>query len=1092
MNLFADEKIDVAENDFIYKYLDSIWEQTLNGKTTTTYFNATKQEFDEIISYYIEGIKEEAFVLTAEIEQKQYCNPYYPILDLLKREIMKKKENNFADYIDEADIYHCQERIFFDFFKDNLIQRKEDVIFEELDYERKKIKDSLYNLLVKLNKEKPLVIIIKDIHNAKSSTLEFLKYLMLNKQQEKIMFIFSFQKNKHLKTDKLKNLSKKSWKSFVEKIELKETVIELKNLKYLKRDELIADEEADLSLEELIDLSNNCFNFLALKQAQEYILIAYKSYKKDKIKLNDKYYIKMINLLGDIHSLLDEADTALIYYQLLSNHLQESDSKDLAVAYRKTARVYFQKYNLETAYKLVKKSLKLALEFSADIEVFKSYFLICLIQEKWGKYNLNEWKNLYANLINYGEKLGFNNTLARCYIYYYEVAEATTKDVLNYWRKGLKIAKKYNNIFRISVAYQIRGVLYTRQKAYDKVLEYYNKSKEIRKKLNDKSSLAFIYNGLGYYRCLMGSYTQAYEYYNKSLVYSQETNDYHEIGMTCYNLALTLFLAFEHQKAQFYLEEVIEITKILEIKGLKYHSRSKIHALLGINYLKSGNLTKVYDSVAKIKAEISKNGEYKRDDFEDFFLDFFTALYYKSDSNYKMSKDFFAKASDKLNNIDTATQHIAPRFYYEYALLVKKSGDLKQAKNLFKHGLSASKSLEHDLYTSLFLKELGEAVEVKRFDFSKKNFNFKWIAESAKLKRTLNKLYNKISRVKFLNNLQNILVKSDEKEGLIKRIMELINHNFLIEKSCLYLKKGNDWENYYNNEFISDDFYSESNIKQVADICGREELICNKKDEKQSTKCFSIVGDFNSLLYLPLESENKLIGFILCLTMKNEIQFSEDDLEILSIASKQISVVLDKIDLEEKNKELTIQQDIISAVIKILELHDRYTKGHSESVASFTAEIAKRIGLKKEEVDKAYWSGLVHDIGKIMIDRDVLNKPSSLTDEEYNLIKKHPKKGCQVLETSTAKSLKSIGKYILHHHERWDGKGYPDGLRENEIPVISQILNVADAWDAMTTNRAYRDGLSKTEAISELRENKGTQFPPQVVDIALEIIEEVY
>ena len=1097
MSLFAGEKRNIIKEDFIYKYLDNVWANTLEGKTTTAYFNAAKQVFDDKSSSYLEKIKKDALVLDMVIEKKRYYKPYYPFLNLIKEEIMKKKDYNFADYINEVGVYNAQQEIFLDYFNGNIIQREEDIILEELEYEKKKIKDSLYQLLANLNKGQPLVIIIKDLHNAKRSTLEFVKYLTLSDYEDEMMFIFSFEKNNVLATNDLQEAEKRYWKSFIEKIGLDKTIIELEtsellNSEFLNSDTLLEDKESELSLEEIIDLSNDAFNFLALKEAQKYILSAYESYKKDSEQLDNSYYIKMINLCGDIHNFLAETDTALMYYQLLLKHLQQqNDSKDLAVAYRKIAMVHFQKYNLKTAYKLAKQSLKLALEFESDIETFKAYFVICLIQEKWGKYDLKQWKNLYNNLIDYGEKLGFNNTLARCYIYYYEVSEAKLEDILVYWKKGLNIAKKYNNLFRISVAYQIRGVLYTRKKEYDKVLECYNKSKEIRKELDNKFSLSYIHNGLGYYQCLMGSYAKAYKHFNKSLFFSQEIKNYHEIGMTCYNLGLTLFLAFEHEKSQFYLEEVLEITKALQIKGLKYHSRSKVYALLGINYIKMGNLVKAYDCVTKIKTEMSKVGEYKRDDFEDFFLKFFTALYYKEESNHKLAKEFFAKALDELDKIDTSVQHIAPRFYYEYAFIAKESGELNKAENLFKQGLSASEKLKHNFYQNLFLEELGQKVEVDGFDFGEKNFNFKWIAESAELKRTLNKLYDQISRVKFLNNLQNILVESNEREGLIEETMDLINHNFLIEKSYLYLRKGDDWKNYYEKNFSnSDSFNSETEIKQIADICGDEELICSKKKEKQSQKCSYIVGDFNSLLYLPLKSENKLIGFILCLTIENELEFTQEDLKILSIASKQISVVLDKIDLEEKNKEFTIQQDIISAVIKILELHDLYTKGHSDSVASLAAKIAERMGLKKEEVDKAYWSGMVHDIGKIMIDRDILNKPASLTDEEYKMIQKHPKKGYQVLKTSTANSLKSIGKYILHHHERWDGKGYPDGLKEDEIPLISQILNVADAWDAMTTDRAYRKGLSKAEAINELQINRGTQFAPQVVDIALEIIEE--
>ncbi len=1088
MSLFKQESDNSIKESFIYKYLDIIWNKTLKGETTSAYFNAARKQFDNVVSEYLKQLKEKAVVLEFELKKKKYQKPYYPLLDIIKERL--NQDINFEEYITEAGVYKLQQRVFLDVLNQQTTQRKEEILIEEIDYEKKKIKDSLYKLLANSVMDKPLVIVIKDLQNAQISTLNFIKYLINNDFQEKIMFVFSFAKNKALSINQSQAFNQKYWEAFIEEIELKETVIDFRRTSFSNDDLIASNNKSELNLEEIIDLSNDCFNLLALKQAKQYILAAYNFYKKNEFPLKQKYQIKLFKLLGATHNFLAEDDTALMYYQVLLNYVKEKNcSKKLAEVYRKIATIHYEKYNLKVADKLVKQGLKLALEFDLKQEIFKAYFLIFLIQERWGKYNLEQWQALYDKLINYGEQLEFNNILAKCYISFYEVVEFEMDHNLDYWQKGLEIAKEYNNNYRISSAYQIRGLLYTREKNYDKVLEYYNKSKKIRKKLNDDHSLAFIYNGLGYYRCLMGQYEQAYEQYSKSLFHSQEIKDYHEIGMTCYNLGLTLFLAFEHEKAHFYLEEVIEIIKILKIKGLKYHSRGKIYALLGINYLKSGDLAKAYDCVAKIKFDIPDVGEYKKDDFESFFLEFFTALYYKAESDYQKAEVFFEKALEMLNDVETSIQHIAPRFYYEYGLLFKKIGDKSQAKKIFEQGVTFSEKLADDFYKKLFLKELDKDIEIKYFNFDNNNFNFKWLAESAELKRTLNKLYNQINRVKFLNNLQNILVESNKKELLLKEVMELINQNFLTEISYLYLKEGNKWQNYYQKNFtINDEFNLENNIKDIVEVCGDEELICNGQDKQEINKCINIPGDFNSFLYAPLKSEDDVIGFIVCLTMKNELQFREDDLEIISIASKQLSVVLDKIDLEKKNKELTIQQDIITAIIKILEFHDRYTKGHSESVATLSAKIARKMGLSQEEIDKTYWSGMVHDIGKIMIDPKVLNKPSSLTDEEYELIQKHPEKGYQVLETSSTQSLKSIAKYILHHHERWDGKGYPLGLKGDEIPFISQILNVADAWDAMTTDRAYRKGLPEQIAIKELKDNKGTQFSPQVVDVALEIL----
>ncbi|HPQ38460.1 MAG TPA: HD-GYP domain-containing protein, partial [Synergistaceae bacterium] len=187
-----------------------------------------------------------------------------------------------------------------------------------------------------------------------------------------------------------------------------------------------------------------------------------------------------------------------------------------------------------------------------------------------------------------------------------------------------------------------------------------------------------------------------------------------------------------------------------------------------------------------------------------------------------------------------------------------------------------------------------------------------------------------------------------------------------------------------------------------------------------------------------------------------------------------------------KSQEL-FQKELFLAFAGILETHDSYTQGHSESVALLGAQTAKALGLQEKEVQKTYWAGLVHDIGKILIPREILNKPGALSSEEYELIKQHPALGHSVL-TKTQR-LEEVAPFVLHHHERWDGAGYPEGLRREGIPHIARILAVADAWDAMTSNRAYRQALSRETARQEILLGKETQFDPQVVDAFLPLIE---
>ncbi|HQQ17688.1 MAG TPA: HD-GYP domain-containing protein [Fervidobacterium sp.] len=180
------------------------------------------------------------------------------------------------------------------------------------------------------------------------------------------------------------------------------------------------------------------------------------------------------------------------------------------------------------------------------------------------------------------------------------------------------------------------------------------------------------------------------------------------------------------------------------------------------------------------------------------------------------------------------------------------------------------------------------------------------------------------------------------------------------------------------------------------------------------------------------------------------------------------------------------EKDMILTMIRILEYHDTYTKGHSKNVATIASLLAEKLGLNDELIRKTYWAALVHDVGKIVVPSSILNKESKLTIEEFEVIKKHPVYGHDFLSTSP--ELRDLARYVFHHHERWDGKGYPAGISGEEIPLISRIIMVADSWDAMRSDRPYRKGLSKEKAMEEILKHSGAQFDPNIAKIFIKML----
>jgi len=254
-------------------------------------------------------------------------------------------------------------------------------------------------------------------------------------------------------------------------------------------------------------------------------------------------------------------------------------------------------------------------------------------------------------------------------------------------------------------------------------------------------------------------------------------------------------------------------------------------------------------------------------------------------------------------------------------------------------------------------------------------------------------------------------------------------------------------------------------------------------DEKNVLKAFKPIKES---LYINILVEGEMVGRIgFDIKEGSDKKFSDTTRKVLESFATLASSFFAFKRFDDLQNNFT--KEIITSIIKIMEMYDLYTKGHSESVATIASAIAKEMHLSKKSIQDAYWAGLVHDIGKLLIPLSILNKEDQLTDKEYELIKKHTIWGNKAL--SHSKLLKPIGEYILYHHERWDGTGYPKGLKGNEIPLISQIIGLADAWDAMLTKRAYRESLSIDEAFAEIKRNNGTQFSPKVAEVFIKIIE---
>ena len=241
-----------------------------------------------------------------------------------------------------------------------------------------------------------------------------------------------------------------------------------------------------------------------------------------------------------------------------------------------------------------------------------------------------------------------------------------------------------------------------------------------------------------------------------------------------------------------------------------------------------------------------------------------------------------------------------------------------------------------------------------------------------------------------------------------------------------------------------------------------------------------------SVMCAPMRTTDEILG-VLYVDSQMAREFSEAELELLAAVGNQAGIALHRAKLMAEVERLFL--DVMRAIASIIDAKDGYTHKHSERVAAFGVRIARHLGFDADSRAIVELSGLLHDVGKIGVPDAILNKPGKLTESEFAQMRLHPVHGARILSNIQSQRVVSILPGVKCHHERWDGKGYPDGLKAEEIPLLGRVLGVADFLDALTSDRSYRKGLTLEEALNMVKELEGKAFDPVVVKAAVELHE---
>lgn len=361
------------------------------------------------------------------------------------------------------------------------------------------------------------------------------------------------------------------------------------------------------------------------------------------------------------------------------------------------------------------------------------------------------------------------------------------------------------------------------------------------------------------------------------------------------------------------------------------------------------------------------------------------------------------------------------------------------------------------------------------------------VSENKNLQLQNQELQRKVREISLLHEMSQLLNENFERHAYYSTILNLALRISDSEAGAIFLVNGSSqrlqlqvsagqWESGLLKWLEGMPFEIELYLKrnQITELTLQNPLLFEMHRRDPLIK---------SALLFPLVLGSDKVGFGLvmhrhCSNVTHAPLYGED-IHFITVLAQQASMIAELNQTKYDRQSQQIYLNTIAALTEAIDAKDMYTAGHSQRVAEISTSIAYELGLSQHEIDTVHYGALLHDIGKIGVPELILNKKGRLTDDEFFAIKKHPVIGMNILKS--IEFLEGTLHIVRYHHERFDGAGYPDGLAGESIPFMARIVGVADAWDAMTSDRSYRRALVPALAIEELERNAGTQFDPYII-----------
>ncbi len=818
-----------------------------------------------------------------------------PFLSWIREQVSGYTPQELEAFLNKSGVYAYHKSLLRQYFSGEIVWRSEELIAKELEFEISCMYNAITGMIETLSDRGiHKVFILGNAQNMSASAVSYLLHIWKDlsgskKLPFKVFFIVSLE---HLGFEQEGNAE---WHELLELAEERQCYLNL-----------TLHEIGEVSKPLMvhcgcgIEIAIENYFLLAIEDSRVILECLYKEGEEGRRKLNEPEQFLLWKFLGSIYYLRREYDLATGAFQTaLSIARKNAQGDKIADLYFRIGLVHFEKRNLDYARSMASQCWKLAQTMKNEPVMFYARFLEFLIQDKVRLQNPEDFRIFYLDITQRAKNLGFINLLAFLYTNPFGLYSEYTSEAYQFQDRGLRLAKKDNNIYRLAYAYQTAALVNSVKGEYAQTLENYEKSRRLKTRLKDPLEMCYINNGMGFYNYMIGEYTKAHKYYMHGLNFLREAKDFDEVGMTLFNMSANALLSGNYKLSVILIEKCLELLRTMNNRHLAYHSEFGLYVLLGVSLYLGGDISHAWQINLKIGMNQLQPFPNKNEEF--FLKHLFQALLQENSDELENAKKYLFEPNDNI-------EYFAPFYYLTAGDLLTRAGKSEEARLIWQDGLVNARERNNQWYIAQLAARLDPAVpEPEPIRLRGLDNNWGWILSSAKMQKHLVNLHQRVEDIQFLNTFQIVSSGAINEKRLLTETMDLLFNSF--ETAAVYFVSWNR-----TKPVIKE---TRGEPREFDAECLN--LLLPVLKEKRGQRFFSdlpdeILGGNQALRYISafsifLETEGQAVGQVLFLFDKRDGTVRTETMQVLSIAVRQLELALNRLEqneiIQKQNEELS-------------------------------------------------------------------------------------------------------------------------------------------------------------------------------------------